>query len=189
MKRPLLLLVFAALLLSQPAMAAEPLPTDSTGAIWIGLNLTTQEQLPAGRYFFLRVDPATGEYAVTVIDMEGDNPPPPPPPDDLKKQIDALLAQVTDAEKVETAGQVAQVYDLLVAQVDAGTITDIETLRKAGSSVTIMLGLLGKGAAWKPFTDGMTALLSGCTDLAKCKQILVVASERLKAVQNAKPAG
>lgn len=170
-------------LLTSSLYAAEPLPADSSGAIWIGINLTTQMQLENGRYLFVCIDPATGEVTTTLIDMEGGPVPPPPPPIDLQKQIEELLGKVTDTEKAVTAGEIAQLYDILIEHVDAGTMTDVETVRKAAGSVTIVLGLLGKGDEWKPFTDGMTRLMSGCTAIDKCKQVLVVATEQLRKVE------
>lgn len=166
--------------------AAEPAP--SKDPILAGFNLDTREQLPAGRYLFISINPETAEITPTLIDLGGDGPvpppPPPPPPEDLAKQIDALIAKVTgDPEKAETAGQVAQIYGGLVASVDSGVITESDTLRKAAGVVPDVLGLLGKGDEWKPFTDGIRNLLAGCSDLPKCRQVLQVAAERLREIK------
>lgn len=151
------------------------------GAFWIAINETTKQVLPAGRYHFIRI--GEGKVDVTTVDMLTDEPdPPPPPPDDLTKEIDGFLKMVNgDETKKQTADKIAQLYDLLVVQVEAETIKDADSIRKAANAVDTVLGLLKKDAAWKPFTTGMKGLLAD-KSLEECVAVLKVAAERLKGV-------
>lgn len=161
------------------------------GTIWAAFNLTTKQALPSGRYLFVQIDTKSGETKTTFIDMDngGDDPvppppPPPPPPDDLAKQIAALVAKVNDADKKKTAAVVAETYQLLVDQVDAGTIETSETLRAGVALVKIQLALSTppKDDAWKPFLEGIAAMLNNCAALPQCTEVLKAAVTVLKEV-------
>jgi hypothetical protein len=145
------------------------------------VNSVTGQVLPAGKYFWIHVE--NGIPVVTeIVTRPLTNDPDDPPPDNLNKQVTALLEKVTlDTEKKTTAGKLAGLCDLLLAQIEAGTVKDVATLRKDVGAVVPVLTLMGKAPAWKPFTDGVTAMMAN-TDFAASVIILKAVTVALKTV-------
>lgn len=144
-----------------------------------------------GKYWSVTVHSDGSQPTVAlIVDVGGDvpppPPPPPPPPDDVAKKIASYLAAVTDPDKALVQSKLAAGYKATLTFVDNGTITDAVALKTIQQSVdkSLLRGMrindkpADKTAAWKPWTDGMIALVAA-TDLPTTAAIYRVAQAAL----------
>jgi len=128
------------------------------------------EVLAAGKYTRVTISWVNGQAVMTqqvVLDVGGGPvppgppvppTPPTPPVDDLAAKITSYLAAVVDPAKTETQAKLSKGYKGTLTFADAGTITDADSLKTIQQTVDKQL--IGKAAAaWRPWTDGMTALV------------------------------
>lgn len=122
------------------------------------------EVLAAGKYTRVTISWVNGQAVLTqqvVLDIGGGpvppGPPVPPPIEDMTAKVASYLAAVVDPAKAETQAKLSKGYKGTLTFADAGTITDADSLKTIQQTVDKQL--IGKAAAaWRPWTDGMTAL-------------------------------
>lgn len=150
------------------------------------LDNTKGQVLPVGKYYWFHME--NGLPVVTEIitkpftPVEPDDPDDPddPPVDDTAQRVSDLFAAVTlDPDKKATAGKISGLCDLLLAQIEAGTVKEVAVLRKDVGAIVPVLTLMGKAAAWKPFTDGVTSM-TATASFETCVGVLKAVSAVLK---------
>jgi hypothetical protein len=99
----------------------------------------------------------------TVLFTVGNVPPPPPPPPppvtDVASTVAGFLSAVTDSDKPTMQTKLAKGYAATIQLADAGTISEAAALKTVQQMVDKQL-VSKAAAAWKPWTDGMTALVA-----------------------------
>lgn len=172
-------LIFGLVLtLASVSAAAEP------GFSFI-LSDATGQTIPAGKYYWFHIEngiPTITTIVTRPFTTKPDDPDDPddPPIDDVAKQVKDLFEAVTlDGDKKVTAGKISGLCDLLLAQIEAGTVKDVVVLRKDVNAIVPVLTLMGKAPAWKPFTDGISAMMASA-NFQTCVGILKAVSATLK---------
>ena len=155
--RPRLLAVLLLALLATVGQAAD------LTTLFIGPD---GQPLAQGKYWQVSVGFVNGEPVLTktVLFEVGSGPIPPPPVPDVTSKIKGFLQAVNDADKAKTSASLGDTYAAQIRFAESGTIKDVLTLRAIiQGSEAVILSTTGKTAAWKPWTDGMIALVAPMT--------------------------
>lgn len=124
------------------------------------------QPLAQGKYWQVSVGFVNGEPVLTktVLFEVGSGPIPPPPVPDVTAKIKGYLQVVSDPDKAKTSASLGDTYAAQIRFAESGTIKDVLVLRAViqGAEAGI-LATTGKTAAWKPWTDGMIALVAPMT--------------------------
>ena len=134
----------------------------------IVMLLTPEGQpLPAGTYRWLIIPTDANKVPVSTVIQVGSMVVPPivppiVPPDDntLDARLTLLYAAVDDPAKADTAGKLKVAYEMTLT-LTANSITDANSLRGVMAGIEKgVLDSLKKTAGWRPWTDGLAAIVA-----------------------------